>query len=105
MRLAKAHRTTEPTIRISRHDGGNARQDAAIQESGSSPEVSSTHAAVYNTLNVQRHLTSAQTPRALRRWDLADRSRSGLTIPRRRYFALAARQCDKASPTIGRRVQ
>jgi putative transposase len=33
---------------------------------GSAPKFLSTHAAVYNTFNVQRHLTSAQTHRALR---------------------------------------
>jgi putative transposase len=33
---------------------------------GSAQKFLSTHAAVYNTLNVQRHLTSAQTHRALR---------------------------------------
>jgi putative transposase len=33
---------------------------------GSAQKFLSTHAAVYNTFNVQRHLTSAQSHRALR---------------------------------------
>ncbi len=33
---------------------------------GSSQRFLSSHAAVYNTFNVQRHLTSAQTHRTLR---------------------------------------
>jgi putative transposase len=41
-------------------------QVAAVQEPGFSPEILSTHAAVYNTFNDQRHLTSAQTHRAFR---------------------------------------
>src|SRR5208282_4932373 len=57
-------RTTELRIRISRHDGGNARCSGSrvrVQPRNFFP-----HAAVYNTFNVQRHLTSAQTHRALR---------------------------------------
>ena len=57
-------RTTEARIRISRH--GDGAQDAAVQEPGSAQKFLSTHAAVYNTFNVQRHLTSAQTHRTLR---------------------------------------
>src|SRR5208337_2420214 len=82
-------RTIELRIRISRRGGGSA--DAAVQEPGVSPEISfhtrrrlqylqrptpshlspnqkflSTHAVVYNTFNVQRHLTSAQTHRTRR---------------------------------------
>src|SRR5271167_777743 len=58
-------RTIELRIRISRRGGESARC------SGSRARVQprnffSTHAAVYNTFNVQRHLTSAQTHRALR---------------------------------------
>jgi GMP synthase-like glutamine amidotransferase len=41
-------------------------QDAAVQEPGSAQRFLSSHAAVYNTFNVQRHLTSAQTHRELR---------------------------------------
>ena len=47
-------------------DAAAGAQDAAVQESGSAQKFLSTHAAVYNTFNVQRHLTSAQTHRALR---------------------------------------
>jgi putative transposase len=36
-----------------------------VQEPGFSPEISS-HAVVYNTFNVQSHLTSIQTHRVLR---------------------------------------
>ena len=36
-----------------------------FKSSGSAQKFLSTHAAVYNTFNVQRHLTSAQTHRAL----------------------------------------
>jgi putative transposase len=57
--------TIKRRIRISRRGGGSARCR------GSRVRVRrrkflSTHAAVYNTFNVQRHLTSAQTHRALR---------------------------------------
>jgi hypothetical protein len=41
-------------------------QDAAVQEAGSAQKFLSTHAAVYNIFNVQRHLTSAQMHRTLR---------------------------------------
>jgi putative transposase len=37
-----------------------------FKSAGSVQKFLSTHAAVYNTFNVQRHLTSAQTRRALR---------------------------------------
>ena len=37
-----------------------------FKSSGSAQKFLSTHAAVYNTFNVQRHLTSAQTHRTLR---------------------------------------
>jgi hypothetical protein len=49
--------STDPTTRT---------QDAGFQESGFSPKFLSTHAAAYNTFNVQRHLTSAKTHRAFR---------------------------------------
>ena len=41
-------------------------QDATLQERGSAQKFLSTHAAVYNVFNVQRHLTSAQSRRVLR---------------------------------------
>ncbi len=50
---------------------------------GSAQKFLSTHAAVYNTFNVQRHLISAQTHRTLRDCGddhVADRRRSGLTF-------------------------
>jgi len=51
---------------------------------GSAQKFLSTHAAVYNTFNVERHLISAQKHRSLRAaatttW--GTRSRNGLTIP------------------------
>src|SRR5271166_1660545 len=58
-------RTTELRIRISRRGGGSARCSGS-RAAGSAQKFLSTHAAVYNTFNVQRHLTSAQTHRTLR---------------------------------------
>jgi hypothetical protein len=61
----------------------------------------STHAAVYNTFNVQRHLVSAQTHRAFRADTMehvADRSRSGLIIPEAptlRARGMADTPCDR----------
>ena len=37
-----------------------------FKSAGSAEKFLSTHAAAYNTFNVQRHLTSAQTHRTLR---------------------------------------
>jgi transposase-like protein len=37
-----------------------------FKSSGSAQKFLSSHAAVFNTFNVQRHLTSAQTHRTLR---------------------------------------
>ena len=50
-----------------------------FKSAGSAQKFLSTHAAVYNTFNVQRHLTSAQTHRTLapRRW-----TRGGPQSPR-----------------------
>jgi putative transposase len=42
------------------------RKMQRFKSPGSAQKFSSTHAAFYNTFNVQRHLTSAQTHRALR---------------------------------------
>ena len=51
-------------IRISRPDDGSARCNAS--RAPAPRRDSSAHAAVYNTFNVQRHLTSAQSHRVLR---------------------------------------
>src|SRR5580704_7941172 len=58
-------RTIEPRIRFSRRGGGSARCSGS-RAPGSAQKFLSTHAAVYNIFNVQRHLTSAQTHRELR---------------------------------------
>jgi putative transposase len=53
-----------------------------FQRAGSAQRFLSTHAAVYNTFNAQRHLTSTQTHRALSRCgdgQGADGGRSRLT--------------------------
>ena len=42
------------------------RKMQRFKSAGSAQKFLSTHAAVYNIFNVQRHLTSAQTHRALR---------------------------------------
>ena len=47
-------------------DAAAGAQDAAVQERRLSTEFLSTHAAVYNIFNVQRHLTSTQTHHVLR---------------------------------------
>ena len=52
--------------KFSSADAAAGAQDAAVQEPGFSPEISFNPRAVYNTFNVQRHLISAQTHRALR---------------------------------------
>ena len=72
----RAENSHQPTRR-------RERKMQRFKSPGSAQKFLSTHAAVYNTFNVQRHLTSAQTHRTLRAaaMDVADRSRSGLTIP------------------------
>ena len=54
----------ERRIRISQRGGGSAR--CRFKSPGSAQKFLSSHAAVYNIFNVQRHLTSAQTHRELR---------------------------------------
>ena len=67
---------------------------------GSAQRFLSSHAAVYNTFNVQRHLTSAQTHRTLRAAAM-DTWRTAVAAARqflmRRHFVLAARQRDNPS--------
>ena len=47
------------------HSVGRSKMQR-FKSAGSAQKFLSTHAAVYNTFNVQRHLISAQTHRALR---------------------------------------
>src|ERR1700687_3884105 len=73
------------------------RKMQRFKSPGSAQKFLSTHAAVYNIFNVQRHLTSAQTHRALRAV-VMDTRRTAVAAPRkilsRRRFALAPWQCD-----------
>jgi putative transposase len=55
----RAENSHQPTRR-------RERKMQRFKSTGSAQKFLSTHAAVYNTFNVQRHLTSAQTHRALR---------------------------------------
>jgi putative transposase len=55
----RAENSHQPTRR-------RERKMQRFKSSGSAQKFLSTHAAVYNTFNVQRHLTSAPTHRALR---------------------------------------
>ena len=55
----RAENSHQPTRR-------RERKMQLFKSPGSAQKFLSTHAAVYNTFNVQRHLTSAQTHRALR---------------------------------------
>jgi putative transposase len=55
----RAENSHQPTRR-------RERKMQRFKSAGSAQKLLSTHAAVYNTFNVQRHLTSAQTNRVLR---------------------------------------
>ena len=55
----RAENSHQPTRR-------RERKMQRFKSAGSAQKFLSTHAAVYNTFNVQRHLTSAQTHRTLR---------------------------------------
>jgi putative transposase len=55
----RAENSHQPTRR-------RERKMQRFKSAGSAQKFLSTHAAVYNTFNVQRHLTSAQTKRVLR---------------------------------------
>jgi len=55
----RAENSHQPTRR-------RARKMQRFKSPGSAQKFLSAHAAVYNTFNVQRHLTSAQTHRVLR---------------------------------------
>src|SRR6202012_3263293 len=55
----RAENSHQPTRR-------RERKMQRFKSAGSAQKFLSTHAAVYNIFNVQRHLTSAQTHRALR---------------------------------------
>ena len=71
----RAENSHQPTRR-------RERKMQRFKSPGSAQKFLSTHAAVHNTFNVQRHLTlSPNAPHASRRGDdhVADRGRSGLT--------------------------
>ena len=55
----RAENSHQPTRR-------QERKMQRFKSAGSAQKFLSSHAAVYNTFNVQRHLTSAQTHRTLR---------------------------------------
>ena len=71
----RAENSHQPTRR-------RERKMQRFKSAGSAQKFLSTHAAVYNTFNVQRHLTSAQTNRVLRAaamstWRTADDDQAG----------------------------
>jgi DDE domain len=75
------------------------RKMQRFKSAGSAQRFLSAHAAVYNTFNVQRHLTSAQTHRMLRARGndhVARGRRGGLRIRKHRPLVAFARQCDSA---------
>src|SRR5208337_2501530 len=75
------------------------RKMQRFKSAGSAQKFLSTHAAVYNTFNVQRHLTSAKSRRVLRAAAMTpwrEAVAAAKNSVRRRPLALFARQCDSA---------
>ena len=88
----RAENSHQPTRR-------RERKMQRFKSAGSAQKFLSAHAAVYNTFNVQRHLTSAQTHRMLRARGndhVARGRRGGLRIRKHRPLVAFARQCDSA---------
>ena len=61
-----AGRTTEQRTLICQSDSGNDAYNVAFKSARSAQRFLSTHATVYNTFNVQRHLISRRTLRQFR---------------------------------------
>jgi putative transposase len=88
----RAENSHQPTRRRERKMQG-------FKSRGSAQRFLSTHAAVYNTFNVQRHLTSASTHRGFRAAAMTlggRRSKSPKDRPEHRSLAFFAPQRDKA---------
>ena len=76
-----------------------ARKMQRFKSAGSAQKFLSTHAAVYNTFNVQRHLTSAKSHRVLRAAAMTmwrEAVAAAKKSVRRRPLLLLARQRDNA---------
>jgi putative transposase len=82
----RAENSHQPTRR-------RERKLQRFKSPGSAQKFLSSHAAVYNIFNIQRHLTSAQTHRELRAVAM-DTRRTAVKILSRRRFALAPWQRD-----------